>query len=167
MNKIVGIRTLNKAITEAFSSITDVKFRWAEDWAFHYDKNMVTYALLENTIEDIWFNAFVEERFGYKVENNFMMTIMHELGHYVTGDDIDGMVYEFCLKEKTRISEEMQTADAERSKELEWQYFNLPDEIVATAWAVEFMTKEAEDVEAIWQKVLEALHKFYEKNITE
>lgn len=167
MAKIIGIKVLDKAITEAFNIITDVQFKWTEDWGFWYDKEVVGYALREGTIEDIWFNEFVEERFGYKVENIFMITVLHELGHYMTGDDIDGFVEDFCITEKEKIAEAMEEAETfEDAKALEWRYFNLPDEICATAWAVNFAKDNEELLDTIWAKVEKALHVFYAKNIT-
>jgi hypothetical protein len=170
--KIIGFRTLNKKITEAFKQMLDddinIRFRWSETPCYRCDKNIIEYGLLEGSKEDIWFNEFIEERFGYKVENTFMITMLHEIGHLMTIDDIDGIAYEFCLREKERIEAEMQKAKTlKQEKILEWQYFSLPDEIVASAWAVEFIRDNEELVNAIWAMCLTAIHEFYAKNITE
>lgn len=169
IEKIKGFRTLNKKITEAFSGIVeDVRFRWSEEPCFRYDKRIIEYALLEGNIEDVWFNEFVEERFGYTVKNTFMITMLHEIGHYMTEDDVDGFVYDFCLSEKEKIQEAMNKAETlKEARELEWRYFNLPDEIGATAWAVTFARDNKELLDEIWENVTKALHEFYAKNITE
>lgn len=169
IKKIKGFRTLNKKITEAFSGIVeDVRFRWSEEPCFRYDKRIIEYALLEGKVEDAWFNEFVEERFGYPVKNTFMITMLHEIGHYMTEDDVDGFVYNFCLSEKYRIQEAMDKAETfEEARALEWQYFSLPDEIGATAWAVTFAKNNKELLDEVWENILKALHEFYAKNITE
>jgi hypothetical protein len=60
----------------------------------------------------------------------------------------------------------MQTATSNRKiKKLEYEYFNLPDEIVATAWAVEYMREHEEEIKIMWEHILKAIHKFYEKNL--
>ena len=71
------------------------------------------------------------------------------------------------MNEKERIEAEMQTAGDKKSKKLEWQYFNLPDEIVATEWAVNYARTHRTELRELWEKVTDALAEFYAKNITE
>ena len=58
----------------------------------------------------------------------------------------------------------MQTSDGARSKELEFEYFNLPDEIMATQWAVNYIKNNPERVKIMWHNIQKALKKFYKKN---
>lgn len=170
MAKVKGIKKLNKALKKAFKPFGDINMRLAADYGYYPTDDTIEYRLTEGHIEDIWFNQFVKERFGYKVKNTFMFSILHEIGHYYTIKEIRDcdIMFFFCEDEKYRIQTEMNTAKNERQcKKLEWQYFNLPDEIAATAWAVNYARENAEEVEAIWQNVLKAIHKFYAKNITE
>ena len=91
---------------------------------------------------------------------------MHEIGHAKANWEIEGALQDFCLAEKERISEGMyDNADnLEVQKILEWQYFNLPDEIMATAWAVNYAKKHPKRVKKMWKQFEKAFHDFYEKN---
>ena len=90
---------------------------------------------------------------------------MHEVGHSKTDAQIQDELYDFCFKEKERIDKEMQLVETiEEAKKLEWQYFNLPDEIVATAWAINYAKTYPKKVEKMWRKSQKALLKFYNKN---
>ena len=139
MAKLKGIKKLNKAMITAFGQFGIDKFNMNGDWAFYPNENKITYSLVENKSEDIWFNEFVKKRFGYKVENTFIITVLHEIGHKMTLDDIyeSEVAYDFCMREKKRIETEMEKAKSEKeAKKLEFEYFSLPDEIIATEWAI-------------------------------
>jgi hypothetical protein len=72
------------------------------------------------------------------------------------------------MAEKKLIDEEMQSAETrEDARRIEWKYFNLPDEILATAWAVNYARKHPKKCAKMWRKCEKALHKFYAKNLTE
>lgn len=168
MAKVKGITKLNKALAVAFGEFGIDKFVMNGDWAYYPEDNKITYSLIDNKIEDIWFNEFVKKRFGYKVKNTFMITVLHEIGHKMTLDDIyeSDAVYKFCEAEKERISKDMENAKSEKeSKKLEFQYFALPDEIIATKWAVDYIKEHEEELEEIWQNIQNALVEFYAKNI--
>lgn len=58
----------------------------------------------------------------------------------------------------------MQDADEIRSKELEWEYFNLPDEIMATQWAVNWIKEHPKKTKKMYKACIKALIDFYETN---
>lgn len=159
-----GTRKLNKAISATLAPFGIAKAKLSDTYSYSYDTESVTYKITENEIEDIWFIEFIEERFNYKVKYPFVMSLLHEVGHHNANDEIEGAMLDFCLAEKKRISEEMETADDKRSKELEWQYFNLPDEIMATAWAVDYAKNNPDIIEQMWGEMREAFYKFYTAN---
>jgi hypothetical protein len=162
--KIKGIKKLNKTISIQLHPFGIDRAECTDEYSYQYDNNVVTFKLTENTIEDIWFNEFIKERFGYDVRYPFVMSILHEIGHSKYNEEIEGVLYKFCLDEKERIEDEMQTADAETAKKLSWEYFNLPDEIMATYWAVEYAKAHPIKCKKMWKKMREALFEFYEKN---
>lgn len=162
-----GMKKLNKAIKAEVAKFGIEKISMG-DWEWRMDNHSIEYTLLENRMEDIFFLKFVKERFGYKPLNSFMLSLFHEIGHNMTYEDLmeSDVIYDFCQAEKDRIEEEMQTATSNRKiKKLEYEYFNLPDEIVATAWAVEYMREHEEEIKIMWGHILKAIHKFYEKNL--
>lgn len=162
-----GVKALNKAIQTEVKMFGIEDIRMA-DWGYYSNDYSIEYTLFENRIEDELFLDFVKERFNYKPLNNFMLSLFHEIGHHYTYDEAteSDIIYDFCQAEKDRIEEEMQTATSNRKiKKLEYEYFNLPDEIVATAWAVEYMREHEEEIKIMWEHILKAIHKFYEKNL--
>ena len=164
MAKVKGAKVLNKVISQELSGFGIKKAVCTNEYSYLFDKSIVTYKLTEGAVEDVWFSEFIKERFGYEVRYPFIISLLHEVGHHKANDDICGEVYDFCMSEKARIENEIQTANAERTKELEWQYFNLPDEIMATAWAVDYARNHTKKIKKMWKKSKKALMDFYEKN---
>lgn len=158
-----GLKKLNSVITKQLKTFGISKAVCSDEFCYYYISEEITYKLTQ-TIEDKWFMEFIEETFGYAPTNSFIMSLLHEVGHHNTYDDVEDEDMDFSEDEKERISEEIQTADAERAKALEWEYFNLPDEIVATEWAVDYAVNHTKELEDMWQEILKALAEFYERN---
>jgi hypothetical protein len=169
MAKLKGEKKLNKELTTAFKDF-GVDMVMTDSYQYSMTDEEVGFCLLEGRLEDDLFNEFVKERFGYKVTNTFMISILHEIGHHYTLEDIytSDFVCDFCHKEKERIEAALQnTTKRKEIKRLEWEYFSLPDELAATAWAVNYARTHKKKLDKIWLKVQAAITRFYAKNITE
>ena len=162
--KIKGIKVLNKVVTKELSAFGIKKAVCCDEYAYSYDEQAVSYKITEGQTEDILFSEFLKDRFGYVDKYPFIMSLLHEVGHHKANDDIVGEVYEFCLAEKERIQEELTTAVGDEIKKLEYQYFNLPDEIMATKWAIDFANSHPKKIKKMWKKMRKAFFDFYEKN---
>lgn len=160
---VKGLKKLNSVITKQLMPFGISEAICSNDFSYWYVEEEVHYKLTQ-TIEDEWFMEFIKETFGYVPTNSFIMSLLHEVGHHNTYDELEDEDINFSEDEKERISEEMQTADAERTKALEWEYFNLPDEIVATEWAVDYAVNHTEEIKQMWEEILTALQEFYERN---
>lgn len=164
--KIKGTKKLCKAVSAQLKPFGITRAELSTEYSYVFADGTVTFKITEGTMEDEWFNEFIEERFGYHVENTFIISLLHEIGHAKANWEIEGAIQDFCLAEKERIAEGMAESynDFETQKILEWQYFNLPDEIMATQWAVDYARNHPKKVRKMWKKFEKAFHKFYEKN---
>ena len=163
MAKLKGYKKLNKAITAPLKQFGIKKAVCGKSYSYLFNKEKIIFQLTIG-IEDEWFNTFVKKRFDYKIEYPFVISLLHEVGHHLNNEDIDGEVYAFCLSEKARIDREMLSASKKRQKELEFQYFSLPDEIMATAWAINYAKKHPKKIKKMWRKMQPAILEFYAKN---
>ena len=164
-----GLKKLNKAIKTEVEKFGIEKVSMS-NWEYNLTEQSVSYTLLENRLEDKLFIKFVKERFGFKPLNNFILSLFHELGHKATYEEIleNDVVCDFCANEKDRIEREMALAETKKQiKKLEYQYFNLPDEIIATKWAVDYMTENKDEIKEMWKRIEKEILKFYEKNLDE
>jgi len=167
MAKLKGEKKLNKAISLPLKKRFGIdKARLATSYAYYFSNNSIDFQITRD-IEDDLFAEFLKERFDFEINenNNFVFSLLHEVGHAKANEEIEGMIYDFCLDEKKRIENEMQTAETEeQAKILEFQYFALPDEIMATQWAVNYARKHPKIFKKLIEEMNDALFDFYKKN---
>ena len=165
--RIKGRKKLNKAILAEVAPFGIQSAKLSDEYAYYCEDESISYKLSYGAVEDEWCNEFLEERFGYKCKGNaesFVLSILHEVGHHKANDEIEGAIFDFCNAEKERIDREMQDADEDYSKVLEWQYFNLPDEIMATQWAVNYAKSHPRKVKKMMERMRASLMEFYMAN---
>ena len=164
MKKIKRVNKLNKVITKELKPFGIRKATMSNEYAYYFNDSHITYTLIE-TINDEWFNEFVKERFNLSDTESFVLSLLHEVGHHKANSNIDGDIYDFCMKEKKRLEKCIKKSDCtEEIKKLNWEYFNLPDEIMATQWAVNYIKRHPKKVEKMWDNIYKELLKFYKKN---
>lgn len=165
MAKIQGIAKLNKTISKQLKPFGITKARLSTDYAYYFNSGKVDYKITDGTIEDRLFNQFVLEKFDYEIEDNFIFSLLHEVGHHKTFEDLTDEEWSYCSQEKDRIEKEMRDAHTRYAvKKLEYEYFNLIDEMLATSWAVEYAKANPRKVVKMKKKSHRALKRFYKKN---
>ena len=167
MSKLKGLTKLNKAVSAELAPFGISKAKLSDEYSYVYADDSVTYKVIADDIIDKMFNDFVEERFGIDTTfyGSFVISLLHEVGHYKANDEIEGAIYDFCVNEKKRIHEELMEVDAEEQiRALEYQYFNLPDEIMATQWAVNWIKKHPKKMKMMNENMRKAVLEFAEKN---
>jgi hypothetical protein len=162
--KIKGVKALNQAIYKPLAKFGISEVFLSDEYSYIFESESITFKVTD-TIEDKWFMDFIKERFNYETEN-FIISLLHEIGHHKANDEIEGDIYNFCTDEKERITRELENKNitAKRAKELEFQYFNLPDEIMATQWAVTYAKEHPQEIEQMWGEMLPAIQDFYAVN---
>ena len=133
----------SKKLTKIFKKFGISKVKKGNQFEYCYDKNTIHYCNTTNETDE-FFSSFLKKRFDYDDKYPFAMSLLHEVGHHLNNEDITDSIYAFCIGEKYKINKainKLTDSDLERYKELNFQYFNLPDEIMATAWAVNYAKK--------------------------
>lgn len=163
--ELKGIEKLNKVISNQLKSFGVDGAFLNDEFCMLFENDKVGYALTYSII-DKWFNEYVEQAFGYTVEYTFIISLLHEIGHYKTIDDLTDGQYSRCLKKKKDITKalEKKNLSEEKEKELNFKYFSLKDEFFATSWAVDYMEKHPKKVKKMWQRIYPAIIEFYNEN---
>lgn len=164
-NKIKGIAKLNKAVSLEVAPFGISKAVCNSDEFFYqFSDESIGYKITVDDSDDL-FDLFLKERFNYEVKYDFVLSLLHEIGHHKTEEDIDGCVYDFCISEKERIKAEIEEETrADVIKKLQFEYFNLPDEIMATQWAVKYAKEHPKKIKKMWKNIEKALFNFYNLN---
>lgn len=165
MAKVKGIKKLNKVIKKQLAPFGIEKVFMDTEFAYYYNDKISYAPVMINDFQGQAFLAFIEKRFGYTTKMPFMLFLLHEVGHHIANENIVDDIAEFCEKEKDRIQAEMDLTDDEAEiMRLDDEYFNLPDEIMATQWAVNYMRKHPRITKRMWFEIAEELEQFYEAN---
>ena len=170
MAKLKGRKKLNKRMTKALSAF-GVTAKVGESFAYYWEKHLVTFPVVDTQSEGEQFLIeFVKDRFDMAEVDPFTLFLLHEVGHHKANDEMEGAVGQFCWDEKERIENELfdlAEDDIEGKKRLHYQYYNLPEEIMATQWAVNYIKKHPKAVNNLIAKCEKAIYDFYEKNEVE
>jgi len=155
-------KKMDKAVSAQLAPFGISKAKYNPDeYSYSFAKNRVDYKLSNNKIEDKWFREFLKERFNFDVTSDLIISILHEVGHAKANEEIEGAIYDFCQREKIRINVEMMGAEDETTgKALCYQYFNLPDEIMATQWAVEYAETHESELAEMLDEITPAIKKY-------
>ena len=111
-------KKMNKAVSAELAPFGIRKAKYTGEYSYSFKKNRVDYKVTNTAIEDKWFDEFVKERFRYDVFSDFIISILHEIGHAKANENITDDIYEFCMAEKARIGVEMMVAETEGYKDL-------------------------------------------------
>jgi hypothetical protein len=165
-NKIKGVRKLNDKVSKTLAPFGITRAKVGDTYMYQFTDATVGFKITENTLEDRWFIEFVKERFNYNVRYPFIFSLLHEVGHHKANDEIEGAIYDFCTAEKERIEAALakDNISEKKAKKIEWQYFSLPDEIMATQWAVDYCRKHPKKIKEMWEQCQTAFYEFYKAN---
>lgn len=166
--KLKNVATINKILNEfleEFDAVCDM----GPDFCYWTSDSTIHYSLVVSDRHNTHFmNNF--HRLAPDVQCDvFLASFLHELGHHETLHLIDEADEAYCRDYKEmlhqRLDNEKPTAEVEA--DIYQQYFDLPDEYEATAWAIEYMRENADKVKELWEKVKVAIMDFYKANNVE
>ena len=125
------------------------------DFAYWTDTDTITYSLVVSERMDKLFMEYALAQ-GLKVDCGiFLLSFFHELGHYMTIDDLTDKEETQCEKAKSKLTD----SDADCMK-----YFSLLDEFLATSWAVEYINEHLAQIEELAANLQAAIAQFLQDN---
>lgn len=118
-----------------------VRVRQSKENSADYEKRILRLNLRDD--EDFGFMRHLRESHCCELSciSSMIWTILHEVGHFVTIDEISDEDYETSLSIKAYLS----VVDIENDTTLQDEYFNTPTEWKATEWAIEWVVKNFDD----------------------
>jgi len=152
-----GLDRITKILNE-YCKQFDCVCEPSDDFYYFYDSSTVTFAFVTTEWIDKQFVKFYET-LGLNVKcDTFLLSLFHEIGHHHTIEEVEEEDYIYSQDVKDWIDEQ------EASEELLDMYFNLPDEKIATQWAVDYINTHIDEVYNLWLRLQPAILDFYKKN---
>lgn len=128
---------------------------------FLYSEGWVFFTPFESPTLGEHHRAWIAKKFGVEmnIDTYFLFSLLHEVGHHYTLKDLT----EEDLKYETFCREVLNCSD-DSPEEVNEVYFNLPAEILATQWALEYMLSNQEWCAKALRKIYEAMRHFGNSN---
>lgn len=167
MNNLKGYDELNAKINALLNKglHTDIEYLMANDFCYLSTTDTVHCSFFAIKSDEYW-QKFIGRKFGLKLYDYDMwiFSVLHEIGHYNTLDEVTDRDYNYSRFVKW-IIERPFVSGTKLANDI---YFGLPDEIIATAWAVRFFRKHKKLCRRLSEQAFDYIKEFYTlNNITE
>lgn len=128
-----------KSFIDFYFPTFDLRVRQSHENSAEYEKRIIRLNLRD--AEDYGFMRHLHEVHGFKISDTLispmMWTILHEVGHFATIDEIPPQDYDEAISTKVALTlygEEIKTDPTLQDK-----YFNTITEWEATEWAIKWV----------------------------
>jgi len=163
-NDLRGVTELNKIIND-FVKPFDCTASFSLDFAYYYTNNNITYSLVTTPKANHFFKKNLIDNYKfYMVKDDvdmFIFSLLHELGHHHTMDDISNTKWK-VLKFKHWLIEKLYRLT--NANYIYNKYFTLEDEWLATKWACNYWKTHINDIKKLKKVLILAIQEFYSKN---
>lgn len=122
-------------IRNFIQSIADVKVSFKKE-GYWYDNEKEAINVDLTDFDDMGFMRHLREVHKCDFVDDYplaLWSILHEIGHYYTLDDVEED------DEDDRIALTLTTSEIANNKKVQDRYFNMPSEWAATEWAIQFV----------------------------
>lgn len=133
---------------------------FSSDFSYDPEDERVYFSIAFSERSDRLFKEYVEKTFHFNVPHIFMISLLHEVGHFFTLHTFSKMRLEAVHSAKNLIEEALKMDDDDEIYSL---YFDLSIEKVATAWAVDYYRKNMKRCEDFYSKFVNALRTEYKR----
>lgn len=150
-------------IAQAFvnSIAEDCKIYMGADFSYlpyeisNSNKAEITYTILVSERMDNMFYEYAKS-LGLKVDCGiFILSLLHEVGHHITYDDISAEVWNYDIDVKATLKDSDEDCKT---------YFALETERIATQWAVDYINKHIAEVSKFAEDMQNAIAEFIRIN---
>lgn len=164
MKIIKGANKLENTINK-FLAPFELTSCLSSDFSYEFAKDKVNFSLIVADHAGVYFQDFIHSMWEEVTIDTFLLSLLHEVGHAETWDDLEDEDIAYSDDMKAFIQEELAAGVTEaRRKELYFEYFNLPDELAATTWAIEYIKNNAIQLVFDWEIISNAIVEFFNTN---
>lgn len=134
---------------------------FSSDFSYDPEDERVYFSIAFSERADKLFKEYVLKKFNFEIKNIFIMSLLHEVGHFFTLNTFSKMEIENDHLAK-EVIEEMLDAD-DSDDEIYSLYFDLKIERVATAWAVDYYKSNKKRCDNFYLNFVQTLKAEYER----
>lgn len=162
--KLKGVWRLNRAVNKLTSKF-NLKAKLDTEYIAYLKSRRIGYTLFATEDADTYFREYINELFPNAPRLSiFTWSVLHEIGHFQTEDDVTDWKYETDMKKFLAVADD--DAPVWRVQKMK-AYFRLESESLATQWACEYVKNNQEEVKKWNYKMCQKIIWFYHKNNVE
>lgn len=126
------------------------------DSDFFYDPEdeRVYFSIIISERSDRLFKEYIAKEFNFNVENTFLISLLHEVGHFYTLPLFSKEEMKKSYRDKSKIEKALEKNDDDATFS---SYFDLDVEKVATKWAIEYYQTHTKRCDEFFKKFLRTL----------
>ena len=163
MFDLKGVDSLENIVND-FLSEFGVSAFLGEDFSYYFGEDKIEFAVAVGPSHEHFMAHFKE--LAPEIEcDPFLISLLHELGHHETLYEMDDDDADMSTWAKIELENKLgETDDPQKIKYLHDAYYNLPDEKLATDWAIDYIRQNTNKVAYFWAAVQAEILKFYYLN---
>lgn len=154
--KLKNVKKVNKIVNELTLPLGCRSFM-GTDFYYYYKQNKIEYSVLVSERMDKLFLNYAKTIGLEKEIPIFILSLLHEIGHSKTYDTLTPEEVELSQATKAIL-------DGEKDQDC-FEYFNTPEEKIATEWAIEFINNNYNRLIKWYNNnFIPVINKFYQQN---
>lgn len=138
------IKDFNNELSLWFNKhgISNLEFVEGEDFCYYQNLHIVQWGVFENPKSDIHFAQFLSE-YGLEPRvDNFVISLLHEVGHYMTMHYFDKNAWDNDTAAKENV-------EGDGSIGIDYWYWELPIEFAANMWAINWANSHSKELKEL------------------
>ncbi len=151
------VHAFNKELSLWFNAhnITNLEFVEGEDFCYYHNQHVVQWGMFDTPRVDANFKQFFYEYgLNYDDVHIFFLSLLHEVGHYMTLHHFSNEIYNQDIAAKqSRISDG--TIDTD------YWYWELPTEFAANMWAITWMNENPDLMAELYELCMSHLYDIF------
>lgn len=164
---IFGKRKVKKIVNN-FLKEFGVKAKIGKSFCYYSEKELIQISFTV-PVNDTGANMFMMN-FNHLAPDikadTFLIALLHELGHHMTVDELTTEEEEESFKKRIEVNviNLKKNSTPEEVARANYEYFNMPDEVAATNWAIDYIRNNTEKVAEFWNELQPAIMRCYKLN---
>lgn len=163
--ELKGVKKLDKALTNMVNLYIceDIKCKFSTEFCI-VDNKLFYSLFVEEEVDKDWVR-WLKDTYGDRYDDDFstfVLTFLHEVGHYFTLEDYDEEDYH---KKVENFVIDYDTDTREEIVEKRRGYWDLEVEKAATDWAINFYNNHKEEMKNFYKDCMSFISVFYTQNL--
>ena len=154
-------------ILNEFLAEFDCTATMGSDFCYWPSKNLINYSVIaaakdSDYFMENWHNLAPEMKI-----DPFLAALFHEVGHCMSEVMLTNEEELYSIDRRNQIAinlRALSAEDKEKERQYYYEYFALPEEALATNWAITYINTHQQKISAFWQKLQAAIMEFYKIN---